>query len=406
MSDIDLYDPATYASGVPHGELARLRAASPVHWQDIPGQAGYWAILKHADVEYVSRNPGLFSASRGGIVLDDFPEEQLQGQRKMLLAMDPPVHRDHRRPLVPRFGRRAIAELEGRVRQVCREALAGSVGRGEVDFVRDVASVLPTTVIGELFGIPEEDRVHLHRLAELATRAGDPGGPGPDGAEPVDPREVTMRIGLYGYEHAVRRRAENRGEPADLTDVILAADVGDGRRLDDADFGAFFVQIFTAGQDTTQIMLSSGLLALLRHPGQLRMLRDDRSLIGGAVEEILRWANPLHYFRRTATEDVELRGVRIRAGDKVAMYYTSANRDEEVFDDPHRFDITRSPNRHLSFGVAEHFCLGVHLARLEGRVFFEELLETCAEIEQTGPARRVRSNLNNGLASLPVRLSG
>jgi cytochrome P450 len=175
--------------------------------------------------------------------------------------------------------------------------------------------------------------------------------------------------------------------------------------MTDVEFGSFFVQLVTAGNDTTKTMLASGLLALLQHPEQLEALRGDRSLIPGAVEEILRWANPLHYFRRTATADAELRGRRIAAGDKVAMIYTSANRDEDVFDDPHRFDIRREPNPHLSFGIGEHFCLGAHLARLEGRVFFEELLDTFPSIELTGEPRRTRSNLNNALKELPVRLT-
>ena len=172
----------------------------------------------------------------------------------------------------------------------------------------------------------------------------------------------------------------------------------------DVDFGSFFVQLATAGNDTTKTMLSSGLLALLRHPEQLAELRADPSLIADAVEEILRWENPLHYFRRTATTDTELGGVEITAGDKVAMYYTSANRDEDVFDDPQRFDIHRRPNPHLSFGIGEHFCLGVHLARLEGRVFFEELLTTYSSIELIGEPVRTRSNLNNALKQLPIRL--
>jgi cytochrome P450 len=175
--------------------------------------------------------------------------------------------------------------------------------------------------------------------------------------------------------------------------------------MSDIDFGSFFVQLVTAGNDTTQTMLSSGLLALLAHPDQMAALRADRSLIAGAVEEILRWANPLHYFRRTASEDTSLGGQAIAAGDKVAMYYTAANRDPAVFADPHTFDITRSPNSHLSFGIAEHFCLGVHLARLEGRIFFEELLATFPAIEPAGDPVRLRSNLNNSYKRVPVRLS-
>jgi len=209
-------------------------------------------------------------------------------------------------------------------------------------------------------------------------------------------------MAMYAMQFAARRRNEEPRE--DLTSLILGSQFG-GKYMTDLDFGSFFVQLVTAGNDTTKTMLSSGLLALLQHPDQLAELRADPSLIPGAVEEILRWANPLHYFRRTATQDTVLRGVEIKAGDKVAMYYTSANRDEEVFDDPHRFDIHRDPNPHLSFGIAQHFCLGVHLARLEGRVFFEELLSTFSSIELIGEPKRTRSNLNNALKALPVRLT-
>jgi cytochrome P450 len=209
-------------------------------------------------------------------------------------------------------------------------------------------------------------------------------------------------MAMYAIELAGRRRGEEPRE--DLTSVILGSDYG-GSPMSDVDFGSFFVQLVTAGNDTTKTMLSSGLLALLSHPDQLAMLRADPSLTASAVEEVLRWANPLHYFRRTATTDTVLRGTEIAAGDKVVMLYTSANRDEDVFDDPQAFDVRRDPNPHLSFGIAGHFCLGVHLARLEGRVFFEELLARFATIELTGEPVRVRSNLNNALKRLPIRLA-
>ena len=202
---------------------------------------------------------------------------------------------------------------------------------------------------------------------------------------------------------AARRRTEAPRD--DLTTLVLESDFA-GTPMSDVDFGSFFVQLVTAGNDTTKTMLSSGLWALVNHPDQLAELRADPSLIPGAVEEILRWANPLHAFRRTATRDVELGGVGIAEGDKVAMVYTSANRDEAVFDDPQRFDIHRSPNPHLSFGIGEHFCLGVHLARLEGRVFFSELLAAFSDLSLAGDPVRWRSNLNNGFRELPVRLAG
>ncbi|HTY28811.1 MAG TPA: cytochrome P450, partial [Mycobacterium sp.] len=206
----------------------------------------------------------------------------------------------------------------------------------------------------------------------------------------------------YAIEFARTRRRAARTD--DLSTAILEAEFG-GQPMNDIEFGGFFVQLVTAGNDTTKGMLSSGLLTLLRHPDQLAELRADPALLAPAVEEIVRYDNPLHYFRRTAVVDTELAGVRICAGDKVAMYYTSANRDERVFDDPQRFDIRRRPNPHLSFGMGGHFCLGAHLARLEGRVFFGELLEAFGTIELVGDPVRVRSNLNNSLKSLPVRLA-
>ncbi len=395
-ADIDLYSPAAYVDGPPHAALEELRRTSPVYWQDIPDQPGYWAVLKHADVVHVSREPLLFSASEGGIVLEDSHPAQLERTRNMLLAMDPPRHGVYRRPLAPSFKARIIAELEGRVRDICR-SIFERVGDGEVEFVHDVTSGLPSQVVGELVGIPEEDWPKIHRWSEMSTSSQDPDFQH-DGGEVVDPG---LAMATYAIEFAGRRRQE---EPrADLASLILDTEF-DGSLMTDVEFGSFFVQLVTAGNDTTKTMLSSGLHALLRHPQQLAELRADPSLIAGAVEEILRWENPLHYFRRTATADTELSGVEIAAGDKVAMFYTSANRDEDVFEDPQRFDIHRNPNPHLSFGIGEHFCLGVHLARLEGRVFFEELLATYPSIELVGDPVRTRSNLNNALKHLPIRL--
>ncbi len=245
-------------------------------------------------------------------------------------------------------------------------------------------------------GLPREDWPAIHAMAERNS-----GGQDPDIAEAADRGSSSVDMAMYGIGFAATRRA--MPVQGDLTDLLLGTEF-DGKLMTDIDFGRFFVQLVTAGNDTTRTMLSSGLLALLEHPGQLALLRRRPELTPLAVEEILRWANPLHYFRRTALVDTELGGEAIAAGDKVAMLYTSANRDEAVFDDPHAFDITRDPNPHLSFGIATHFCLGVHLARLEGRVFFEELLSRFAGIALTGEPRRQRSNLNNSLKTLPVRL--
>jgi len=396
---VDLADPDTFVDDVPHEALAELRRTDPVHWQTMDGQPGFWAVLRHADVVHVARNPEVFSSAEGGVVVEDLQAEALARMRNMLLAMDPPRHQIHRAPLSAHFRPRTIAELEPHVREICRQIVAEAADRGEVEFVHDVASRLPTQVIGELFGIPRQDWAYLQKLAELTTSSQDPDLYGPDNVE----GQAGAEMAFYAMEFARRRR--NSDHVDDLTTEILEADFG-GRPMTDIEFGGFFVQLVTAGNDTTKGMLSSGLLTLLRHPDQLADLRADRALLAPAVEEIIRYDNPLHYFRRTAVVDTELAGVRICAGDKVAMYYTSANRDEFVFTNPQAFDIRRRPNPHLSFGMGGHFCLGAHLARLEGRVFFEELLQAFPTIELVGNPVRVRSNLNNSLKTLPIRLAG
>ncbi len=396
-ASVDLASPDTFVGGVPHDILTDLRRDDPVHWQEMDGEPGFWAILKHADVVHVAREPNLFSASEGGVVLENLDAQSLEMMRGMLLAMDPPRHTDYRQPLSERFKARVIAGLEPAIRDICRGIFSAAAEKGEVEFVHEVTSGLPSRVIGELMGLPEEDWPHIHELAERNTSGQDA-----DYAS-GDANSGSIEMAMYAIQFAARRRSEPVRD--DLTSFILGSDFN-GHPMDDIDFGKFFVQLVTAGNDTTKTMLSSGLLALLQHPDQLAMLRADRSLIPGAVEAILRWANPLHYFRRTATADTSIRGVDIVAGDKVAMYYTSANRDEDVFGaDSQRFDITRHPNPHLSFGIGTHFCLGVHLARLEGRVFFDELLSTFPSIELAGEPVRVRSNLNNALKRLPIRLS-
>lgn len=393
-----LVDPDTFVDEVPHEQIAGLRQTTPVYWQDMVGEPGAWMVLRHADVVHVARNPNLFSASEGGVVLENLDDDSLEMMRLMLLAMDPPKHGQFRRPLAEPFKGRIIAELEPRIREICRELFAGAAQRGEVEFVHEVTAGLPTKVMGRLMGLPEADWAMLNSLAERQTSGSDPDVVG-DGAEPD--YSASIEMAMYAIEFAAQRRSQ---EPRDdLTTLILDADF-DGQPMSDGDFGSFFVQLVTAGNDTTKTMLSSGLWALLQHPDQMDEVRQDPSLVPGAVEEILRWANPLHYFRRTATEDTVLADVEIAAGDKVAMYYTSANRDELVFADPQSFDIHRNPNPHLSFGIGEHFCLGVHLARLEGRVFFEELLSSFASIELAGDPVRLRSNLNNSFKRLPVRL--
>ncbi len=393
-----LADPDTFSSGAPHDLLAELRAREPVCWQEMADEPGFWAVLRHADVVHVAREPTLFSASQGGVVLEDLAPDSLEMMRGMLLAMDPPRHTTYRRPIADSFKARIIGRLEPQIREISRGLIAEAIEQGEVEFVHDVASGLPSRVMGQLMGLPPQDWAHLHELSERQTSGQDPdvlAGQEPDYSSSIE-------MAVYAIDFATARRA---GEPQeDLTTLILDSDFG-GQPMSEVDFGSFFVQLVTAGNDTTKTMLSSGLHTLLTHPDQLAELRADPSLLPSAVEEILRWANPLHYFRRTAAANTVVGSTPIAAGDKVAMYYTSANRDEDVFADAQAFDIHRSPNPHLSFGIAEHFCLGVHLARLEGRVFFGELLSACDHLELTGDPVHLRSNLNNGFKRLPIRVS-
>ena len=384
----DLSDPNLYVAGPPHELFAELRRTDPVHWND--GVETFWAVLKHADVEHVAREPVLFSSAAGGVVLEDLDPPQLEQMRGMLLAMDPPQHRDVRRPIVARLTPKQVAKLDDDIRSICRDIFSDV--DGDTEFVGRVAAKLPTRVIGQVMGLPVEDWDRIHGLAERITRGQDPAYAG----DADSAGHASQEMGTYAYMFAVEREKLD-DPPDDLTTVLLGAH-------DAMAFASLFVQLVTAGQDTTATLISGGLLALLENPDQLEDLRTDPSLLPSAVEEMLRYANPLHYFRRTATEDTDLSGTKIAAGDKVAMYYTSANRDEDVFADPQQFNITRAPNRHLSFGTAEHFCVGAHLARLEGRIFFEELLATYSSIELAGQPQRLRSNLNNALRTLPTRL--
>ena len=398
---VDLYDPSGYVAAAPYELFARLRRDAPVFRQEMPDGTFYWALLKYADVVAVSKRPELFSAERGGVVLEDQPPEQLEQTKNMLLMMDPPRHSELRKKVYPHFRPRRIIELEPRIREICRDLCRTGAELGELEFVHDLAALVPSQVFGELMGIPQEDRAQINHWAEMMTGGQDP-DLNPDGYTAASGNEGSVEMAMYGMRYAQARRGYD-GPPRDLGDLLLATEI-DGQPMDDMQFAYFFVQVVTAGNDTTRTMISSGLLELIQHPGQLAQLRADPSLAPSAIEEILRYAPPLHYFRRTLAADAEVRGQKMAAGDKLAMIYSSANRDEDVFTDPDVFDIRRHPNPHLAFGIGEHFCLGVHLARLEGRVFLEEMLSAWSDVELTDEPKRQRSNLNNALKSLPVRI--
>jgi cytochrome P450 len=312
--------------------------------------------------------------------------------------MDPPQHTAYRQPLAPPFAARVIGRMEGQIRARCRDLLAEAGGKGEVDFCQELAGPLASETIAEIMGLPYEDATQIRRWAEIALGGQD--------REVVDSYEgdASRDMITYAINLAAQRRAQPRRE--DVTALLLESTFENGLPMSDVEFGSFFFQLVTAGNDTTRTLISSGTEQLILHPDQMRALRDDITLVPSAVEEMLRFCNPVHYMRRTATIETELGGKHISAGDKVVVYYTSANRDGEVFANPQAFDIRRSPNPHVSFGIGAHFCLGAHVARLQARLFFEELLAAFSTVELSDAPAKVRSNLTNGYRRMPVRLAG
>ncbi|MEU9833046.1 cytochrome P450 [Streptosporangium sp. NPDC048047] len=399
--DINLVDQDLYArEGAPHDQFAWLRANDPVHRHGggDPGWPDFWAVTRHADVVQVSRRPDLFSSSRKLALFDEMPEEQREFQRLMMLNQDPPEH-TRRRSLVNRgFTPRVIGALEQHIRDICHALVDEAKGRPSVDFVRDIAAPLPLYVICELLGAPVEDRDKLFSWSNQMIGAEDPDY----AADPAEGRDAAAEV----YAYANRLAAERREDPRDDIITRLLRPDDDGEVLDENEFDLFVLLLVVAGNETTRNAASGGMLALFEHPEQWRRLVADPSLAGTAADEIVRWVSPVNLFRRTATADTVIGEQEVREGDKVVVFYTSANRDEDVFADPGTFDIGRTPNPHIGFGGGgAHFCLGNHLAKLELRVLFEVLAERLPNLAQAGPARRLRSNFINGIKDLPVTVS-
>ena len=374
---IDLFDPDNYVEAPPHEAFEHLRRTDPVHRQEMPDGTWYWAVLRHADVVHVSRNHEMFSAERGGVILEDQPPERLEQSRNQLLQMDPPRHTGLRKSVFPSFKPVVLAELEDSIRSICRGLMDKVADLGDVEFVHQIASYLPSQVIGELMAIPSSDWMLINDWAERITGGQDP-ELNPD-YEVTAVSDASRAMTTYGIEYAAGRRAGNLDDATDVGARLLVTTV-DGHPMTDVQFGSFFTQLVVAGNDTTRTMLSSGLLALLQHPEQFALLREDLSLIPSTIEEILRWANPLHYFRRTATADTTLGDQHIRAGDKVVVWFGAANRDPNEFGCPAEFDLDREGNRHIAFGAGPHRCAGSNLARMNLRIAVEELLRRLSDV--------------------------
>ncbi|MEX2247840.1 MAG: cytochrome P450 [Dehalococcoidia bacterium] len=398
LTEADLYNPDIYAERVPYDVFRQLRREAPVCWQREADGPGYWALTKYEDIVTVSQDSATFSSYAGGTNIDDMPPDALSMIRTLMLNMDPPRHTIYRRLVATGFTPAMIRKLEPHVREITGRIIDNVSPRGECDFVTEVAAELPLQVIAEMMGVPQEDR---HKVFDWSNRLIGFDDPEFQHTED-DGRQAATEMFLYAHQLAAARRA--LGED-DLISTLVRAEV-EGAALSEADFDAFFILLAVAGNETTRNLISGAMQAFCEHPEQRQRLIDDPSLMPLAVEEMLRWVSPLIYFRRTATRDTELRGQRIRAGEKVVMYYPSANRDEDVFDRPDEFDAGREHNPQVAFGGGgHHFCLGASLARLEIRVMFEELFRRLPDVELAGPPRRLRSNFINGIKHLPVRFT-
>jgi cytochrome P450 len=404
LSEVDLVNLDNFEFGAPHDMFKVLREEAPVfRHKGGPGIDDFWCITKHADLKSISKQPELFSSERMATLLSDPAPEALPGLRLIMLNMDPPRHRQYRAIVNKAFTPRMVNDLIPKVRSMVDRIIDRVIEQGECDFVEDLAAPLPMEVICEMVGVPEEDRRHIYEIGNRMVGFDDPelqeGHARPIADE--DFGAASAEIFAYAAKLAERTR---KNPTNDLASALLAAEV-DGQRLTDLEFNSFFMILAIAGNETTRTVTTNGMYDLLTHPDQFRMLRDAPSLLPTAIEEILRFNPAVHTFRRTATADTEIRGVQIKENDKLMIWYPAANRDEEVFENPHTFDITRSPNDHLSFGVGEHFCLGANLARMELRLIFEGLIARFPDFELAAEPRRLRSNFINGVKEMKVRFS-
>jgi cytochrome P450 len=387
-------DPELYADGPPHELFARMRAEAPVHWSAQPDGDGFWSLTKAEDIAAVSKDTATYSSNRNGVFVREDVPLPVDVVRAVILGKDPPEHTRYRGIVQKVFTPSTINKQEDKIRARVTRLIDAICEKGECDVVKDLAVELPLQTIAEILGVPHEDRGKLFEWTNRIEAAGTEGTE--DGLAAFGE--------MAGYLHGLIE--QRKQEPADdLITALINAEV-EGERLNDLELNAFFGLLMFAGNDTTRNTSSGGVLALLEHPDQYEKLRNDPSLIPGAVEEILRWVTPVMWFRRTPTRDVEIRGTTIEEGSKLVIWYASGSRDEELVEDPMRFDVTREDLQHQAFGGGgRHMCLGNQLARLQLRILFEELPKRLPDIELAGDPERLRSAWANGLTSLPVKFT-
>lgn len=394
--DINLISPETFAAtGHPWEQYAWLRKNAPVYWHDEPNGPGFWAITKYEDVRTISRLPKVFSSYETSVMLPDPDPMGLYAQRLMMLNMDPPQH-DRFKLLVSRgFTPKNAPLLRPKIEELARDIVDAVLAKGECDFVTEIAGRLPSGLIAELMGMPREDGERLYDLTEIMHTNDDA----------IAPPEIKMNaVGeMLGYAQSVADL--KRQSPADdLATILVNAEV-DGDHLTDEEFQWFFLLLVNAGGDTTRNLLAAGLQLLFDHPDQrTKLMGDLDGLLGSAVEEMLRFCSPVTHFKRTAMQDTVVGGQSIKAGERVVMFYGSANRDEDIFENANTFDVARHPNPHVAFGAGgPHLCLGMHVARVELAVMFRELLTRMPHIEAGGPIERMHSSFIAGVHRMPIK---
>lgn len=390
-STVDLLDPASFVGSQPHEAFGWMRDHEPVYRHPRPEGGHFWAITRHADVRAIGRDHRRFSNEIGGIHIAELPPEGLAMARNMMLYMDPPAHHRYRRLVRDPFQPDGALQVRPRIEALARQIVDGVVDRPSFDLVEDVAGELPSYVIADLLGIPLDDGRRLYELTEKMHAANTP---------PEEGAAAVMEMLMY----AGQVRQDKLASPGDDISSMLVRATVDGQELGPDQFCWFFLLLINAGGDTTRNAVGGGMHALFEHPEQLARLRaDPDGLLPSAVEEVLRWVSPVIYMRRTATEDLDIDGVRIAEGDALALYYGAANRDPEAFADPERFDVGREPNDHIAFGGGPHFCLGAHIARIEIEVILRELLTRLPGLEPDGEPEWLDSTFIWGPKHLPVR---
>ncbi|OBH58456.1 cytochrome [Mycobacterium sp. E2479] len=394
IGGVDLADPRTYAAGIPHEAYRALRERMPVAWHPYQDGPGFFALTGYDEVLAVSRDSVTWSSEATAVWFETPSADDLFDPRGvMMITMDPPRHTALRTLVSKGFTPRQVAKLNARIEDMAGDVVDTVVERGECDFVKAVAGALPSYVIAELLGIPLIDGYRLYELTEIMNTGllGD-----------QHATQAAMEMMAYSTDLMARKRAHPED---DIATSLLHAEV-DGQCLTDLEFNSFFMLLINAGGDTTRNLVAGAMCALMENLEQRAKLEADPSLLPTAVEELLRYVSPVIAFTRTAMEDTELRGVPVKKGDRVAMFYPSANRDEKLFADPDRLDLTRNPNRHLAFGAGgTHFCLGANLARVEACALISEVLTRMKNLEPAGPVERMASTLINGIHSMPVRFT-